>query len=197
MKEILVIDACVRREESRTRKMLDCAVEILKEEHPDWKLTILNLCDMDLKYWNTQSLKERDALLASGQYDAPVFALGHQFREADGIVVATPFWDLSVPAVLKVYIENISADGVTFASGPEGLYGLCKAEWMLFLTTRGGLYEGTDMEQSSRYMEAISRFFGIDSYFCVYGEGLDVAELDGEGILAAALAETEHVCRGL
>ena len=32
------------------------------------------------------------------------------------IVVAAPFWDLSVPAVLKVYIENISADGVTFAS---------------------------------------------------------------------------------
>ena len=41
----------------------------------DWKLTILNLLDMDLKYWTTQSLTRQDALLASRQVDAPVFAL--------------------------------------------------------------------------------------------------------------------------
>lgn len=197
MKKLLVLDACVREEESRTKKLLDCALKTLRETHPDWQTDVLRLSEMNLNYWNPRSLKERDALLAKKQYDAPVFALGNQFREADGIVVAAPFWDLSIPAVLKVYIENISADGVTFASGPEGLYGLCRAQWMLFLTTRGGFYENTDMEQGSRYMEAISRFFGIDTFFCVYGEGLDVEGLDHEGILAAALAETEHVCRGL
>ncbi len=129
--------------------------------------------------------------------DAPVFALGHQFREADGIVVAAPFWDLSVPAVLKVYIENISADGVTFCKQAEGLYGLCRAEWMLFLTTRGGLF--TKARIWSR-AAGIWRLFP-DSLaltpISVYGEGLDVAELDGESILAAALAETEHVPRPL
>ena len=80
---------------------------------------------------------------------------------ADGIVVAAPFWDLSVPAVLKVYIENISADGITFGSGPEGLYGLCRGEWMLFLTTRGGIWEGSDMEQGSPYMESLCKFLEL------------------------------------
>lgn len=136
MKKILIIDSCVRREESRTKQMLDKAVETLKNQHKDWSFETLTLMDMDLKYWNTESLKVRDGLLLSGQYDAPQFALGNQFREADGIVIAAPFWDLSVPAMLKVYIENISADGITFSTSADGLKGICKFQWLLFLTTR-------------------------------------------------------------
>ena len=138
-KKILVIDACVRREESRTKKLMDRAVQTLKKAHPNWQFEILTLMDLELKYWNTRSLKERDELLAKKQYDAPVFAYGNQFREADGIVVAAPFWDLSIPAVLKVYIENISADGITFKCDESGMHGICKGQWMLFLTTRGGM----------------------------------------------------------
>ena len=160
MKKILIIDSCVRREESRTKQMLDKAVETLKSRHEDWVFETLTLMDMDLKYWNTESLKVRDRLLLNGQHDAPQFRLGNQFREADGIVIAAPFWDLSVPAMLKVYIENISADGITFSTSEEGLTGICKFQWMLFLTTRGGIWEGSDMEMGSPYMEALSRFFG-------------------------------------
>lgn len=196
-KKILVLDACVRREESRTRKLMDRAVQTLKRTHPHWQFDMLSLMDLDLKYLNTQSLKERDALLAKKEYDAPMFAYGNQFREADGVIVAAPFWDLSIPAVLKVYIENISAEGITFGCGPEGLCGLCKAQWMLFLTTRGGIWEGSDMEQGSRYMEAMSRFFGIDRYFQVYAEGIDIDTLNGEEILEKALLEVEDICREL
>ena len=197
MKKILVLDACVRREESRTKKMLDCALETLREIHKDWEFDVLTLMDMDLKYWNTESLKARDELLAKKDYDAPVFAYGRQFQQADGVIVAAPFWDLSVPAVLKVYIENVSADGVTFGCNEQGLYGLCKAQWMLFLTTRGGIWEGSDMEQGGSYMEAMCKFFGIDSYYHIYADGLDMVDLDGASILEAALDEVEHVCRGL
>lgn len=196
-KKILVIDACVRREESRTKRLMDRAVQTLKKIHPNWEFEILTLMDLNLKYWNTQSLKERDELLAKKEYDAPVFACGNQFREADGVIVAAPFWDLSIPAVLKVYIENISAEGITFGCGPKGLYGLCRAQWMLFLTTRGGIWEGSDMEQGSRYMEAMSRFFGIDNYFHVYAEGIDIDTLDGEEILEKSLLEVEHICSEL
>lgn len=197
MKKILVLDACVRREESRTKRLMDRAVETLKGLHPDWEFETLTLMDMDLKYWNTESLKERDALLAQKAYGHPLFALGNQFRQADGIIVAAPFWDLSVPAVLKVYIENVSAEGITFGCGAEGLYGICNGEWMLFLTTRGGIWEGGDMEQGSPYMRALCKFFGIDSYYNVFADGVDIAELDSEEIMEAALMETERVCRGL
>ena len=196
-KTILVIDACVRREESRTKKLLEAALDTVRKEHSDWNLEILNLMDLDLMYWKTETLKERDELLAKKEYDAPVFKYGNQFREADGVIVAAPFWDLSIPAVLKVYIENISAEGITFGCGPEGLYGICRAQWMLFLTTRGGIWEGSDMEQGSRYMEAMSVFFGIDRYLHVYADGIDIDTLDGEGILQESLQEVERICSEL
>ena len=194
MKKILIIDSCVRREESRTKQMLDKAVETLKSRHEDWVFETLTLMDMDLKYWNTESLKVRDRLLLNGQHDAPQFRLGNQFREADGIVIAAPFWDLSVPAMLKVYIENISADGITFSTSEEGLTGICKFQWMLFLTTRGGIWEGSDMEMGSPYMEALSRFFGNGKYYCVAADGTDIVGLDLEEIMEKTLKEVEGVC---
>lgn len=193
-KNILVIDACVRREESRTKKMMDRAVGTLKSMHNDWDFQILNLMELDLHYLNTQTLEKRDRLLAKKEYGNPMFALGNQFREADGIIVAAPFWDLSVPAVLKVYIENISAEGITFGCGPSGLYGLCKAKWMLFLTTRGDCWEGSHMEQGSTYMAAMSQFFGIGSFKCISADGLDNQNYDGEKILRDAIKETEYMC---
>lgn len=196
-KNILVIDACVRRKESRTKQMMDKAVETLSALHKDWNFEILNLMDLDLNYLNTETLKKRDALLAKKEYDHPMFALGNQFREADGILVAAPFWDLSVPAVLKVYIENISAEGITFGCNASGLYGICNGKWMLFLTTRGDCWAGNNMEQGSTYMEAISKFFGIDQFQCVYADGLDNQKYNGAKILQDALKETENVCKKL
>lgn len=196
-KTILVIDACVRQEESRTRKLMDVAVTELKTQHPDWKWEILNLMEEDLKYWTTETLKERDRHLAAGEYDHPLFRYGNQFREADGIVVAAPFWDLSVPAVLKVYIENISAQGITFDCNENGLYGICHGAWMLFLTTRGAMWEGGDMEQGSPYMEALSKFFGIDQYHYVYADGLDIQGLDHAAIMEDAIEQTKEICSRL
>ncbi len=194
MKKILVIDACVRRSESRTKKLLDKALETFGSLHPDWSFDILSLMDMNLKYWNTETLKERDELLAKGQYDAPLFVLGRQFQQADGVIIAAPFWDLSVPAVLKVYIENISADGITFIATENGLKGICNGKWMLFLTTRGGIWEGTDMEQGTTYMEAVSRFFGIQKFYAAAADGVDVAELDCAAIMQSALRKVEELC---
>ena len=197
MKKILIIDACVRKEESRTRLLLNQALDTMKRLHPDWKFELLSLMDMDLKYWNTQSLRERDRLLALKEYDAPVFAPGRQFQSADGVIVAAPFWDLSIPAMLKVYIENISAEGVTFTCSEKGLEGMCRGQWMVFLTTRGGIWNGSHLEQGSRYMEALSEFFGIRNYYCVAADGIDIEELDSEQIMKKALLETEELCKKL
>ena len=68
---------------------------------------------------------------------------------------------------------------------------------MLFLTTRGGIWADSDMEQGSTYMEALCKFFGIDEYACVYADGIDIQELNGEEILNEAIDETKRVCSRL
>ena len=57
-----------------------------------------------------------------------MFELARQFAAADQIVIAAPYWDLSFPAALKQYFEQINVLGITFAYTPEGVpKGLCRA----------------------------------------------------------------------
>ena len=41
-----------------------------------------------------------------------MFRYARQFAAADKIVIAAPLWDLSFPAQLKVYLENIYVTGI-------------------------------------------------------------------------------------
>lgn len=192
MRTILVLDACVRKEKSRTRQLMDCAVRAWKEKYPEDCLKLLELGEMDLKYHTTASLEERDTLLAQGRLDHPRFDLAHEFAGADGMIVAAPFWDCSIPAVLKVYIENISTDGITFGCNAQGMYGKCRAEFMLYLTTRGSTCAGTGMDQGGPYLESLCRMFGIDAFSMVYADGLDEEGADVEARMARAQEEIKR-----
>ena len=196
MKKILIIDACMRKEDSRTALLLAKAEETLKGLHPDWTFARVRLADLPIRYLDKASLAERDALLADKRYDHPRFDLAHQFQEADGMIVAAPFWDLSFPAVLKVYIENVSVDGLTFYCDEQGLHGRCKAAWMLHLCTRGGIWD-EDTRQDEHYLRAMCGFFGVGQYHVAAAEGIDIVGLDHEKILGEALAQTERICRTL
>lgn len=172
--KILVIDSCIRKNQSRTKILLDNTCELIREKRPETELEFLNLMEEDMQYLNTESLAQRDALIAAGEYDHPRFDYAHQFAKADAIIAAAPFWDLSIPALLKVYIENVSVDGITFRCSEQGLSGMSKAQWMLFLTTRGADYSNSSWEQGAAYMKALSEFLGVDEFRCVAAQNLDI-----------------------
>lgn len=68
-------------------------------------------------------LARRDALAATGKLDDPLFADAWQFARADRIVLAAPFWELSFPAILKIYLERVSMRDITFGYEESGLVG--------------------------------------------------------------------------
>ena len=173
--KVLMINACVRGGISRSWKLAQACVEGIKETAGDaLEYVQLDLMDMDLKYLSGDYFQEREELLAAGNRSHPRFDLAHQFAAADALVIVAPFWDLSIPAILKVYIENISVDGITFGCNENGMYGLCKAKKMLFLTTRGAFYEDGPLEQGARYLEALCKMYGIPEFECIYVDGTDV-----------------------
>ena len=192
MKNVLFVDCCIRREASNTRKLAKAFLSALPS---DCAVTRLDLMAEDLSYFKDSYFDQREALLAENRRDHPRFRYAHQFAQADLIVIAAPFWDLSFPALLKVYIEQVSVDGITFGSTEEGLKGLCRASHLVFLTTRGGFYTGDELEMGSRYMQALCKFFGIDRYDCVAADGRDVAGFDGEGSLKAAMDKAAELAR--
>lgn len=195
MRNVLYIDCCVREEQSRTAKLAEAFLSALPG---DCTVTRLNLIGEGLQPLYGPFFEERERLLAAGALDHPRFRYAHQLAEADIAVMAAPFWDLSFPALLKIYIENVSVEGITFRSSAEGLTGLCRGTDLVFLTTRGGIYAENDpLEQGVAYLRGIQRFFGFDRFHAVSADGLDVQGYDGAGALREAQARTEAIAKAL
>lgn len=187
----LAIDACVRAEDSRTKKLLDEALRLEDD------VTVRHLSEMGLLPFDRKSLAERDALLAEGKRDAERFDLAHEFANADRIIVAAPFWDLSFPSILKVYIEHISVEGITFGVVPNGtLKGLARAKDLVYLTTRGGNYADSPLELGVYSMRAMAEFYGIERFHAVTVDGLDLGG-DVEEKLDAAKKEIRDLWQTL
>ncbi len=183
--KILVINGCVRAEKSNTWKLTQAFLDSLNKSM-ELEIKILDLQKLGLNYLDKESLEFRDKLLENGELNHPIFDLAHEFANADKIIVSAPFWDLSLPAIVKVYIENICAMGITFDMTEKGMCGKCKADSMLYITTRGGIYGDNELEIASKYLSALCKMLGIDSFDCLYAEGLDIINLDSEKIMSDA-----------
>ena len=194
MKKVLFVDCCIRRGESRSKALADHFLAELQKTG-EYEIETLCLMDENLSYFSDGFFLQREQLLAEGKMDHPRFRYAHQFAAADKIVIAAPFWDLSFPALLKVYIENLCVDGITFHTDEHGLHGLCNADHMVYLTARGGIYTDSPLEQGSRYLEQMAVFFGIDKYECIAAEGLDIGAWPVEELMDKARAKATEVAK--
>lgn len=184
---ILFINACVRKQ-SRTlilaRRLLNTLEGEIKE---------VRLEDIDFPVVDEEFINRRDALKSSGNYDDPMFDLGKDFANADSIVIAAPYYDLSFPAMLKQYFEQINVLGITFTHLEDGTpKGLCKAKNLYYVTTAGGPILSDDL--GFGYVKALANtFYGINDVCQIKAEGLDIIGADVEAILNEAKfpAETE------
>lgn len=185
MKNILYINSCVRKD-SRTNRLAKAVLDKLEGD-----VTEIRLWEEDLKPLDEKRLEERDALLQAGDLDNEMFDHARQFRDADIIVMAAPYWDLQFPALVKIYIENITATGITFEYTPQGYpHGLCKAEKLIYVTTSGGGIGpyGFGFEYVKIMAEGM---YGIKEVKEYRAENLDVIGNDPEAILQEAIASIE------
>ena len=97
---ILFINACIRKN-SRTKQLADHFINKFNEPIEE-----INLLDQHFPLVDEDFLNTRDVLLKGRNYDDPLFAMARQFSEADRIIVAAPYYDLSFPASLKVPAAN-------------------------------------------------------------------------------------------
>ena len=189
MKKCLYIDSCIRKELSRTESLASSFFDNLK----GYEVKRLNLIDEDLKPLYGSFFLERQELLDNKQLDHPRFNYAHEFAKADLVVIAAPFWDLNFPALLKIYIENVSVDGITFGSTENGLIGLCKGEKLIYLTTRGGIYKDDPMESAIPYLSNLQKFFGFKDFEVVAADGMDIVGYDSKASLDEAKEKAKQL----
>ncbi len=184
---ILFINACVK-ENSRTKRLADYLISKL-----DGDVTEVKLEDIEFPTTDEEFLNRRDELLASRRYDDESFAFARQFAEADTIVIAAPYWDLSFPASLKHYVEHINAMGITFEYTPEGFPSpLCKAQKLYYVMTAGGGY--VPEEFGFGYIKELAvNFYGIKDVQLIKANGLDIVGADIEEILRAAECDIDEL----
>lgn len=181
---ILYINSCVR-EESRTQKIAKALLEKLAEEYSE-----LYLPEENLQPLSEQTLKKRTALIERGDYSDSMFTYAKEFAAADKIVISAPFWDLSFPALLKTYIENIYVTGIVSEYSPEGVpHGLCKASELFYVTTAGGPYVP---DYSFDYIKDMAKnYLGIDKVKLIKAEMLDVIGFDADEIITRTINNIE------
>ena len=199
MSEVLYLDACVREGASRTRKLAERFLSGYEQSHPEDSITRLDLTRMELVPQTPELLRERDRLWQAGRLDHPMFDLARQFAAADKLMIAAPFWDLGFPALLKIYLERISVNKITFGYGEDGgMLGLCRADRLLYITTRGGNYSQPDtapLEMGARYIEALCRMYGVGQFRLLCAEGLDDVKNDPEWLMEQAMERADALAQ--
>ena len=173
---ILYVNACVRSE-SRTDRIARVLLGRLGGKQEEVRLS-----EDTPEPLSAKRLARRTALIERGDYADPMFRYARQFQRADTIVIAAPYWDLSFPAVLRTYLENVYVTGLVSEYTPEGIpHGLCRARKLWYVTTAGGPYVP---DFSYDYIRALAtRCFGIPETELVFAEMLDVEGFDAETIV--------------
>ena len=191
MPELLFLNACMDRQRSRTLRIANAAVSIL-EDH-GYSVTELILEEENVPPMTTEVLRERNALLREGRTDDPMFSRARSFRDADRVVVAAPFWDFGFPSVLKTYLESVSCPGITYRYTPEGeLVGLCRADRMTYITTRGGFVDD-DADLGFATLRELGHYFGIRTVDCISANAMDIPTTDVDGTIREVIGRLPDI----
>ncbi|MBN1468354.1 MAG: NAD(P)H-dependent oxidoreductase [Fusobacteriaceae bacterium] len=171
MKKVLYIKANPKSNEvSNTFKISEALVEKYKKDGHE--VVELDLYKENLRHLDGEVLGK----LFSGE-DNEVTKYVNDVTNYDEYIIAAPMWNLSIPSILKTYIDHIMVAGKTFAYTENGPVGLLKGKKVVHVTTRGGFYSegaGAAYEMGDRYLRTIYGFMGVTDFETVTLEGTNV-----------------------
>lgn len=183
MENILFINACVRPN-SRTHLLVTQILSQMEGTVEEVELEKVGIVPLD-----AASLQKRDRYVMERDFTDPMFQFAKQFAMADKIVIGAPYWDLSFPSTVRVYLEAVTVNGLSFEYTSEGCpRGLCKAKKIIYVTTAGGAI--TELNLGFDFVKALAKtFYGIPEILFFKAENLDVKGADVEKIMEKAIGE--------
>jgi len=137
---------------------------------------------------------EQTALLA------PSEELIAELDKADEYVFGVAMHNFSIPASLKLWIDQVVRSGRTFSYGASGPQGLLKGKKATILIATGGAYEsGTPMgsfNHADTYLKTVLSFLGVTDVTVVAASGaaqLMSGAVDRDTFLKPTLAQVRSV----
>jgi FMN-dependent NADH-azoreductase len=198
MKTLLYVHANPKpKGTSRTLRISHAFVEEYKKSHPDDNVIELDLYKENIGFLSYESVLMHDVKPGEGR-DHPQLKYAYQFLEADRVVIAAPFWNLSFPAIIKAYLDYVTVSGITFKYTSQGPVGLCQDKKAVHIVTRGGAYSEeplASLELGDRYLRTLFTFLGFSEYTTFAVENMDRTKTDVEAVLESAIAEAQKEAR--
>ena len=190
MKELIYINACMRAG-SRTSRIVTPVIEELRKKY---KVETIDLTRNIYPVVDNHTLEDRNQGIILPEH----VSIAKKIAAADRIVIAAPFWDMSFPSALKVFFENMSLFGITFDSNDKECNGLCKAEKVMYITTRGmDISTGDPLEQATPYIKALSHLWGWGELTVISAQNMDYSSpAEIEIKVADAIEEGLEACKG-
>ena len=196
MSKVLYIKANIKPEgESRTFKVADKFIEEYKQANPNDEIITLDLYEEKIDFLRPEDLGRIFAPKTEESKNDPILKYAYQFAEADKYVIAAPMWNLSMPAILKAYIDYVSVTGITFKYTAEGPVGLLENKKAVHIVSRGGEYADAPYEMGDRYLKTILGFFGVTDVQTLAIENLDLIGADVEGKVNEGIKNAEAVAK--
>ncbi len=167
MPTLLAIGVSPRYDYSTSRKLTSLFVEKWQAAHHGGKVI-----DRDLQKTNLPfvDLPWIGGAFTPAEQHSPESAaaikvsdnLVAELKSADHIVIGTPMYNFSIPAILKAYIDHIVRVGVTVSTANVGL--LTGKKGTVILATGGDFSPGSPVEgynQASGYLRQVLGYIGI------------------------------------
>ncbi len=199
MSKVLYIKANAKSEElSRTYKVSESFIEAYKKSNPEDEIITLDLYKEGIGFLPQGQLNELHTPKVGEGKNHPILKYAYQFLEADKYIVAAPFWNLSIPAILKAYIDYICVTGITFKYTANGPVGLCAGKKAVHIVGRGGSYSESpfnQFEMGDRYLRTIFGFLGITDFTTIAAEGLDVSGIDVNAVVNNVIKEAQEAAK--
>jgi FMN-dependent NADH-azoreductase len=169
MPTLLHLDASPR-ETSISRELTREFASTWKAAHPDGRVIYRDLAAnppalISQAWWEAtfkapaERSAEQNALLALSE------TLIQELEAANEIVIGVPMHNFSVPAALKLWIDQIVRRGRTFSYGADGPKGLLTGKKATLLAASGGVYSPDSplavLNFVEPYLKAVLGFVGI------------------------------------
>lgn len=199
MNTVLYIKANSKPEgASRTYKIADEFMKAYQQANPQDQIITLDLYKEGIHFLTEDDLGIMFGPKNEEDKNHQVLKYAYQFAQADKYVFAEPMWNLSVPAIMKAYIDYISVVGITFKYTEQGPVGMLQNKKAINIVTRGGDYSSKPFdayEMGDLYLKTIMTFYGIKDYTSLAVDNLDVEGQDVEAVLEKAYIKAKEIAK--
>lgn len=188
--QILQIISSAQGANSYSTRLSQGIIDKLLAAHPGSEVVVRNLATNPLPYMEEAHLQAffTPAESRSAEQQAAVRHSDEAIAEvqaADVLVIGVPFYNFTVPASLKSWLDHLTRAGITFRYTPSGPEGLIKGKKVYVALASGGIYSegpGKANDFAAPYLRMMLGFLGMTDMTLARAEGVKLPEFQAQAV---------------